>query len=425
MTSSDPLNYVIVVQAPAFALADGHFATESAFAIHLKELREALGPRFKSLVLVAPQFTPQVYEARKATLGVLSAQRDGVEFMPAHSLGASAFSFWFSDLPRVCKNLRHRLREPAIVHSGMSDDIRRPLMAALNLVARLRKRPVIFIVDIDFRQDTRRYYQLGLWRTKRYLAHRFLFDPVKWIQVWLAPRLFQLVLLKSSSMVRDFGRGRQHVKNFYDTVHSSKDVLPEALRAAHFERLKDPSGSLNVVYFGRFVAYKGLKVAVEAIRIARSRGIDVTLTLIGEGECQQDLVQQVKAAALETSVIFQPPVRYGPDLFNLLANAHVTVASPLIEDTPRAAFDSMARGLPLVASDINYFSDLARESGAIALFKWSDPESLAEELIALSRNRGRIAEMAARGMVFAENNTQSIWLARRVGWVADLLAARA
>ena len=50
---------------------------------------------------------------------------------------------------------------------------------------------------------------------------------MKWIQLWIAPKISALVLLKSMTLVRDFGRGLPHVKNFFDTVQSASQVLDE------------------------------------------------------------------------------------------------------------------------------------------------------------------------------------------------------
>ncbi len=416
MTEVSHKDYIIAVQAPAYRLRDGSFATESAFVIHLKELRASLGARFRRVILIAPELTQAEYLERKPQLDVLSPERDEVVYVPSHSTSTSARSFWFGELPKFWRRLAEVLPDSAVVHSGMADDIKRPSMAVVNIAAWLRRKPVIFIVDIDFREDTRRYYKLGLWSRKRYWAHRLVYDPIKWIQVWCAPRIFQLVLLKSASMVRDFGKGRSHVKNFYDTVHSDSDLLPKAEQPAHFEWLSRPGEPLRVVYFGRFVEYKGLSRAIEAVRLARSEGEDIRLTLIGDGDCRNALEHQVKEAGLVDHVTFCAPVRYGPALFELLASAHLTIATPVVEDTPRAAFDSMARGLPILAFDINYFRDLAQDSGAVALASWPDPKALAARLGALSRDRGMLVAMARSGLDFAAANTQATWLVRRAAW---------
>jgi glycosyltransferase involved in cell wall biosynthesis len=206
-------------------------------------------------------------------------------------------------------------------------------------------------------------------------------------------------------------------------VHSPEDVLPAARASERLQWLQDASRPLTLVYFGRFVPYKGLDRAVEALRLARAQGEDVRLLLVGEGECLGALTQQVAAAGLEEVVTFLPAVRYGEPLFEHLTRAHVSIATPLVEDTPRAAFDALARGLPIVAFDISYFRDLQRDSGAVALAHWPDARSMAEQLVALSRDRERVAAMAARGLSFALGNTQAAWLERRAQWVQQLAMA--
>jgi glycosyltransferase involved in cell wall biosynthesis len=414
-------DYLLAVQAAAFPVSPTAFATESAFAQHLRELRAGLGEQFDRLVLVAPCMTEEQYEAQKAHLGIVDLQADGVAFLPAHTTATTPWGFWRREVGRIWREVGVAVSKAAVVHSGMSTDLWRPLMGLVNLRAWWAGRPVIFIVDIDFRQHSKRYHRLGLWGLRSYCVNRLLYDPLKWMQVWLAPRMFQLVLLKSASMVQDFGRGRPNVRNFYDTVHGPDDVLDDLSRQARLEWLKQDAQTLEVVFFGRLVPYKGLDRAIEAVRLAGEQGCDVRLTLIGEGDCLTSLRRQVAQAGLNDRVRFEPPVPYGAALFERLAQAHVCVACPLVEDTPRAAFDAMARGLPLVAFDITYFRDLAQQSGAVALAQWPSAQSLADQFKALHANRARLAEMADRGLTFARQNTQAYWLARRRDWMLELL----
>jgi glycosyltransferase involved in cell wall biosynthesis len=414
-------DYVVAVQAPAYAVSPTVFATESAFAEHLKELRRSVGPRFTRLVLIAPQWSATEYATKKEYLGIVELERDEILFVPAHRTDTSAKRFWFSQVGPVWKRISDVVSNASLVHSGLADDIYRPMLAMVNFAAWKADRPLIFVVDIDFRKHAWRYYKTGLWGRKSYLINRIVYDPIKWVQVWLAVRCFQLVLLKSASMVAGFGQGRNNVKNFYDTVHAAADVLTDTALASRMAWLRDPDRPLQIAYFGRFVPYKGLDCTIEAVRLAREKGADIRLLLIGDGESRTSLEQQVRTSGLESAVRFLPPVRYGKALFDLLEQAHMSIATPLVEDTPRAAFDSMARGLPIAAFDITYFRDLAAESGAVALAAWPNAEAMALELIALSRNRDRLAAMAQRGVEFALINTQSLWLERRAQWTLKLI----
>jgi glycosyltransferase involved in cell wall biosynthesis len=411
------MDYVIAVQAPAYPMSETCFATESAFAQHLRELRQSVGNSFEKVVLLAPVLTEAEYAKRRDVLGVLSAESDGVVFVPAHRTDTPARRFWRHEALALWRRIRQVVSRAGVVHSGVSDDVWRPLMAMVNVAAWLERRPVMFLVDIDFREHSRRYRQVGLWSFRQYLTNRLFYDPLIYLQVWCAPRMFQLVLLKSASMVRDFGKGRAHVKNFYDTVHGPEDVLSDQELSQRIELLREPQRPFQVVYFGRLVAYKGLDRAVEALGILRQRGVDVHLTLIGSGECESALRDQVAQAGLDQAVHFVPPLPYGPALFERLRSMHVCVACPLVEDTPRAAFDAMARGLPVVAFDISYFRDLAQTSQAVVLARWPEPAALARSLEQVAADRERLVDMARKGVAFARANTQAVWLQRRAAWM--------
>jgi glycosyltransferase involved in cell wall biosynthesis len=118
----------------------------------------------------------------------------------------------------------------------------------------------------------------------------------------------------------------------------------------------------RVTYFGRLAVNKGIDRMIVATGLARQRGVDVHLRIIGDGECRESLRLQAREANLEAYVEFEPPVTYGEPLFRRLEDCHACVAAPLIEDTPRAAFDAFSRGLPIIAFDIAYFRDLAQAS---------------------------------------------------------------
>ena len=416
-------NYVVAVQAPAYPVSPTEFATESAFAEHLKELRRSIGPSFARLVLIAPRLSEDDYATHKHHLGTVSLEHDDVLFIPAHPVSVSAMRFWLCHARAIWQQVKEAVRDAGVVHSGMSTDLWRPLMAMVNFAAWRAGRPVVFFVDIDFRQHSRRFYETGRWSFSFYLINRLVYDPIKWLQVWLAPRMFQLVMLKSASLVRDFGRGRPNVKNFYDAAHSFDEVLPDSALDERMAWMREPGRPLQLVYFGRFASNKGLDRAIEAVRLARIQGEDLRLCLIGAGDCQTALERQVAEADLGHVVTFKPQVRYGKTLFEQLRQAHLSIATPLIEDTPRAAFDSMARGIPIVAFDITYFRDLEQGSGAVALADWPHAQSMAHQLVTLSRDRERLAAMASRGVAFARDNTQAAWLERRTQWMLEFALA--
>ena len=229
------------------------------------------------------------------------------------------------------------------------------------------------------------------------------------------------MLLKSPSMVAAFGSRQANVKDFLDAAHSAADVISDERLEAKLVSRRGEHRRLEVVYFGRFVPYKGLDCIIEAVHLAVDQGAKINLTLIGTGECEGRLRQEVISRGLGDTVTFAPMVKYGPPLFQLVDRADVAVAAPKVEDTPRAALDAMARGLPIVAFDIDYFLNLSEKSGAIALAQWASPESLADRLVMLQNDRAIVERMARNAVAFARNNTQEFWLNKRVRWMLETI----
>ncbi|TCM49673.1 glycosyltransferase involved in cell wall biosynthesis [Rhizobium sp. PP-F2F-G48] len=411
-------SYVIALQGSVYRIDTDTWAVESAYSHHLIELISSIDKSFSEIVVICPAMSDEAYARNRLSLSEMK-RTSGVSFITAYPENVSPRVFWTRHAARLLREIKSTLRHAGIVHSGMSSDIWRPFMAMVNVTAWSMGKPVLFIVDIDFRMNTWRLRRLGVWSRKNYLTNRLFHDPMRWTQLWLAPRLCDLVLLKSPELVRDFGKGRAHVKNFLDTVHASEHILSDTALQSRLKSLRQPGTPLKLAYFGRLVPYKGVDKAIEAVGILRARGLDIRLSIIGDGPCREALCRQIEDAGLQTVVTMLPSVAYGEPLFAALADCHASLATPLREDTPRSAFDSMARGLPIVAFDIAYFTGLAEQSGAVALATWPDAQSLAGEIAALAEDRERLAEMTSNAVAFARANTQPIWLARRQQWTRE------
>jgi glycosyltransferase involved in cell wall biosynthesis len=418
------MRYVVVVQAPAWPVSHGVFALDSAFAAHLRELKMQVGSAFEELVLIGPSMTQAQYEALRPQMVELDAQASGIRFLPAFPLDVPRWKFLLTGWWPMWRMLNREFSGPCVVHSGMSTDLARPLMFMASLAGWWRKRPVVFFVDMDFREHARRFRETGAWGLRSYVLNRAVYDPLKWIQLWMAPRLFDLCCFKSPALVRSFGKGRPNVKSFFDTAHSASQVVSEEALAERLSRISDPARGLVACYFGRLAMNKGVDRMIEAVRVARKAGADVRLRIIGDGECRDALRQQVEREGLGYAVDFINAVSYGEPLFSLLADCDVCLAAPIVEDTPRAAFDAMARGLPVIAFDISYFRELAMSGGSVVTTPWPHAQGMASALVDLSTDRMRLASLVRKAVVFARANTQEIWLSRRHAWLQALLRSR-
>ncbi|HEB89885.1 MAG TPA: glycosyltransferase [Deltaproteobacteria bacterium] len=415
------MDYLIVVDARCHPVEPGVVATESAFAAHLRLLRTRLGPRFDRLVLAAPSMSRSEFEANRAHLGSLSEKDDGIVYLPLFSDDDRIIDYWFKDARRILPALWRAVRSASIVHSGLAYDLYRPSTFIAILFAILLRRRSIFFIDIDFRNKAKMHLHNGTWSYKSYFVCRYLFDPLRRLQVWIAARACSLCLLKSAQLVADYGRGRPNVRNFLDTAHSESHIIPPDAFERKMAFLRDPDVPLKIVFFGRFVRYKGLDQLLWAVHRAREKsGRPFEVLLIGSGDQRPAIEALRRDLGAEDWCDLREPISFGPALFDVLRECTLHVATPMLEDTPRAAFDAMAAGLPVVAFDIAYYRDL-RETGAVETVPWPDKEALANRLVALDQDRPRLERMARRAVVAATANTQEIWLDRRVAWTLELL----
>jgi glycosyltransferase involved in cell wall biosynthesis len=421
------MDYLIAVQAPCRPLPDGSFATESAFAEHLRDLRDELGSRFERMVLAAPTDGAPPGAEVPSHLAILHPKRDGIHYLPLHPVGCSPAAFWTQHVPAVWESLRAAVRRAGVVHAGIACDVRRPVMALVDLAAHLEGRPIVFIVDIDFRRDTWMAWRTGLLSLRSYALTRLIQDPFRLAQLWLAPKYCALVLLKSGRMVAEVGRGAPHVRNFHDSALRAEHILSDDALEARVGALKEAKGPLDLVVFSRLVPYKGVDRVIEAVHRARQRGLGpLRLRILGEGEEQSRLERMIARFQLGDVVSMEPPVPHGASLFARIDDCHVMVATPLMEDSPRCAFDALGRGLPILAFDTQYYRDIRRESGgAVHTVRWPDVDALAQGMGELAAARPRLARMAQRGVLYARENTQRAWLQRRLQWTYEAMDAAA
>ena len=420
--TTERTEYLLVVQAPCYRVDEHTFATESAFAEHLRVLQKKLSPHFQRLWIAAPQYTEQFYSNNRDHLGNIVEQRDQIFYVPLNRTNVSTWQFWTKNALGIWRMLRDRTRHSQIVHSGLATDIWRPSQVLATLAAKVDRCKTVFVVDIDFRRNAWRCWKTGQWSFKSFVVCKLIYDPIRLAHMYYATRTGSLSLLKGADMVRDFGRGRKNVRNFWDTAYSLEQVIDKAAFEARIMRLQDRERPISLIYFGRFVPYKGLDRMIQALwKARRLSGRGFTLHLIGGGDDLVRLRAYVNELGAEEAIRFTDPLPYGHELFARICDADLMLATPLTEDTPRSAFDAMASGLPILGFDIDYYASLSRETDAVQTTRWPDVDTFADHIVALDNDRARLERMSRAAVEFARENTQEIWIDRRVEWTLSLL----
>jgi glycosyltransferase involved in cell wall biosynthesis len=144
-------------------------------------------------------------------------------------------------------------------------------------------------------------------------------------------------------------------------VHCGIDV--DRFRATSRAPHDSPIGILCV---GRLVSVKAQRLLVESVAAVLSDGIEVALTLVGDGPDRRDLEQLVADLGISDSVTFAGGVGQD-DILAYYRDADIFCLPSFAEGLPVVLMEAMANALPVVTTQIAGIPELVRngESGLI------------------------------------------------------------
>lgn len=177
-------------------------------------------------------------------------------------------------------------------------------------------------------------------------------------------------------------------------------IDPEALRPSPLP----PLPPLKVALVARMVWSKGPDLAVEAVRLARSRGVAVELDLYGAPDPSNRRPipgEQLRAWSAAEGVRWHGPTG---DVGRVWAEHHAAcLPSRGGEGLPRTLLEAAACGRAIVTSDVPGCRDLVRDGIEGFLVPPNDPAALADAFARLAADPALVARMgeAARARVLA------------------------
>lgn len=130
---------------------------------------------------------------------------------------------------------------------------------------------------------------------------------------------------------------------------------------------------------------KGQDTLIAAIAKLKASGLAARATLVGSGRYQEILRAQARQLGVETSIHFAGHISSRADLFEILDSHDIFVLPSRSEGLPRAMIEAMARGLPVIASNVGGIPDILP-----TVLLDTDPATLADAISELSRSSARM-----------------------------------
>ncbi|MGV8940231.1 MAG: glycosyltransferase family 4 protein [Lysobacter sp.] len=170
--------------------------------------------------------------------------------------------------------------------------------------------------------------------------------------------------------------------------------IPNAVDTARFGQLLPSSlSAARFLFIGRLMPEKGLITLLQAFSDIAAGHPQAHLTIAGTGWLRAELESFAEACGISTRVTF---AGHRDDIDNLLLDANVGVLPSFTEGLSNTLLESMAAGLPMVASRVSGNEDLIHDGENGWLFEPGDRAGLARCLDAAA------AMLPAHRQIFGE-----------------------
>jgi colanic acid biosynthesis glycosyl transferase WcaI len=164
-----------------------------------------------------------------------------------------------------------------------------------------------------------------------------------------------------------------------------------------------------ILHSGSMGVKQGLANVIRAAALLRDSAPEARWVFIGDGETRSEIVQLAKQLGMEGIVIFRP---FFPeeDIARLFAAADILLLNQIkeVKDTviPSKLLTYMAAGKAVLAAvnDCSQGAALLRNAGGGEVVEPENPESLADAVRRLMKDRNTLPVLGARNRAYAETN---------------------
>jgi len=175
---------------------------------------------------------------------------------------------------------------------------------------------------------------------------------MKTLAVHLNPLLKSLDLYLAKSVDLVFANSNFSKSSIHEVYKYPDELVAVTYLGADHATFQPGSSSreANVITIGRLTKFKNVDLIIRAIKKLHVDGLSgVSLTIVGKGEAEAELVQLVRELDLQRAVHFSGAVST-PELIRLIQQAQVFVLASVGEPFGLVAVEAMACGTPAIVA---------------------------------------------------------------------------
>ena len=215
----------------------------------------------------------------------------------------------------------------------------------------------------------------------------------------LCARAPAVAYVTRTALQRRYPAGSGAVSSAYSDVELPPEAYVDGSRSG-----RQAGRPLEIITVGTLdQLYKAPEVLIEAVRGCLEAGLDLRLTLIGDGQYRPRLEEQ--ARDMGDKVRFRGRVPAGTAVRAELDRADLFVLPSRQEGLPRAMVEAMARACPCIGSNVGGIPELLPDSDVVAP---NDAAALTRKILEVARTPGRMPGMSARNLETAREYREEL-----------------
>ena len=166
--------------------------------------------------------------------------------------------------------------------------------------------------------------------------------------------------------------------------------------------------------------YKGHDVLLRSMEKCVAGGIDLQLTLVGNGRIRPQLESLARRLGIGARCEFLGQLEHGPAVLAELDKADLFVLPSRTEGLPRALIEAMSRGLPCISTEVGGIPELLPSEDLVPP---GNVTALAAKIREVARSAVRRKQMSQRNVAVARRYAEDVLQPRRAEFYRHIQTA--
>ena len=339
-----------------------------------------------------------VAKVKKTTLPPVDWKRvdgDGVSVYPLPNLGGvrGIVPIFLSELKAVFKGL---IDCDAVILRGYG-----PMCAAIELFLRLTHHPY----GVEVTGDPYDVFTSGaIDHPLRGLLRRWFTRELKRVTLSACA----VAYVAKNTLQKRYPPNPNAFVTYYSRVNLPEDAFVHTPRLHTSARIK----KYKLISVGSMAQrYKGFDILIQALHESIGNGLDLTLTLVGDGKYRAELESLSERLGLKSRVIFTGELPGPEAVRKVLFESDLFVHPSRAEGLPRALLEAMAQGLPCIGTNVGGIPELLPPEDMV---EPGDVKGLADKIKEIITSPARMDEMSKRNIIRAMEFRFTILQQRRI-----------